>query len=133
MLTKARLRRRMTFVAAGAAITALTGCLDVNDDPGRVAVLAVVSGSQQNVTVGTAAAQPLIVRAYNNSALGVEGDEIPWTVSAGTVSASRTTTDDTGASQVTYTAPNQSGVAQVRAMANGITVTFNLTIVAASG
>ncbi|HEX6574426.1 MAG TPA: hypothetical protein VF042_05595 [Gemmatimonadaceae bacterium] len=128
------MKRRITNVAGAAAIIVLGGgCLDVNDDPGKVAVLAVVSGSQQNVEVGKAAAQPLVVRAYNNSALGLEGKEIEWTASAGTISASRTTTDDTGASQVTYTAPNLSGTAQVRATSDGITVTFTLTIVAASG
>ena len=133
MLTRRRLRKRFTAVTGAVAITALTGCLDVNDDPSKVAVLAVVSGSQQTVTIGTQAALPLIVRAYNQSAITLEGKEITWTVSAGTISALRTVTDDTGTSQVTYTAPNLAGNAQVRATTEGITVTFNLTIVAASG
>ena len=133
MPVQSRMRKRFTAVAGAVAISALTGCLDVNDDPSKIAILAIVSGSQQTVTVGTQAPLPLIVRAYNNSALTLEGKDITWTVDGGTISASRTVTDDTGTSQVTYTAPNLAGTTQVRASAEGITVTFNFTIVAASG
>jgi hypothetical protein len=132
MLTR-RTKKRFTAVAGAAVLTALAGCLDVNDDPTRVAVLAIVSGSQQNVQVGTQAALPLVVRAYNQSALTLEGKNVDWTVSGGTISAPRTVTDDTGTSQVTYTAPNLVGTTQIRATAEGISVTFNLTIVPASG
>ena len=132
MLTR-RMRKRFTAVAGAAAIAVLSGCLDVNDDPTQVAVLAIVSGSQQNVPVGTQAPLPLIVRAYNHSALTLEGKDVNWTVSGGTISSTRTVTDDTGTSQVTYTAPNLAGTAQVRATAEGISVTFNLTVVPASG
>ena len=132
MLTR-RVKKRFTVFAGAAAITALSGCLDVNDDPTQVAVLAIVSGNQQNVPVGTQAPLPLIVRAYNHSALTLEGKDVDWVVTGGTISSTRTVTDDTGTSQVTYTAPNVAGTAQIRASADGITVSFNLIIVPASG
>ena len=130
MLTR-RMKKRFTLFAGAAAISALSGCLDVNDDPTQVAVLAIVSGSQQNVQIGTPAALPLVVRAYNNSALTLEGKDVDWTVTGGTISSSHTVTDDTGTTQVTYTAPNLAGTTQVRATAEGISVTFNLTVVPA--
>jgi hypothetical protein len=126
-------KNRFIAFAGAVAITALTGCLDVNDDPTQVAVLAIVSGSQQVVPAGTQAALPLVVRAYNHSALTLEGKNVDWVVTGGTISAARTVTDDTGTSQVTYTAPNVTGTAQIRATSEGITVTFNLTVVPASG
>lgn len=133
MLTRRRLRKRFTAVTGAVAITALTGCLDVNDDPSKVAVMTIISGSQQTVPVNTQAPLPLVVRVYNMSALTLEGKTVDWTVSGGSVSADKTVTDDTGTSQVNYTTPNLPGTVQIRATSEGITVTFNLTIIAAPG
>jgi hypothetical protein len=87
------------------------------------------------VQVGANSAAPLVVRAYDENASGIPDVDIDWSVlnNGGSVSAGATTTDDTGTAQVSYTAPSTPGNVQVTATTEGLTVTFNLTIVAASG
>ena len=63
----------------------------------------------------------------------MEGVTVDWDVpgNGGALSATTTVTDDTGTASVTYTPPSAPGTVQIRATAEGLTVTFNLTIIAA--
>lgn len=126
-----RLSGHKTFWTVKAiAIAAIIGGCSLDTTPEGLAALAIISGSQQTVKVGAMSAQPLVVRAFDVNGLSISDIEVRWTVAAngGTVSASRTLTDDTGTTSVNYTAPSTPGNVQVRATADELTVTFNLII-----
>lgn len=99
-----------------------------------LAVMTIVTGNQQTVQVG-AAASPLTVRAYTADAKSIQNEPVKWAIisGGGSLSATDTLTDDTGAATVTYTAGPTTGTAMIRATAENISVTFNIMIVAASG
>jgi hypothetical protein len=111
------------------------GCFSLDTAQEGLALLAIISGTQQTIQVGSTNAAPLVVRAYDANAIALQDIKVDWTVppNSGTVSATRTLTDDTGTSSVTYTPPSSPGTVQVRATAEGISVTFNLIIAPASG
>ena len=127
---------RKRYRAVGAmAFGAVVGGCSLDTTPEGLSVLAIISGSQQTVKVGAQAAQPLVVRAFDVNGLGMPGLNVDWDIAtnAGTVSSSRTVTDDTGTTQVNYTAPSTAGNAQIRATTGGLTVTFNLIVEPLSG
>ncbi len=111
-------------------VLALPACLSLNDVPEGLAVLTITNGNNQNVTVNTTAATPLSVKALDNSATPLAGVTIAWSISSGdgTLSGPSSITDDAGAAAINYTAGTTPGVAVVKAVAEGLTVTFNLTI-----
>jgi hypothetical protein len=111
------------------------GCLSIDTSDEGVAVLTVATGNNQTVEVSKAAAAPLVLRAFDNGAGPMEGVEIRWSVepsSGGTVSSSTTTTDSAGFAQVNFTAGSAPGTVFVRASADGLTISFTITVVAAS-
>ena len=126
-----RLPAQKRFRAVKAiAIAAIIGGCSLDTTPEGLAVLAIISGSQQTVKAGAMSAQPLVVRAFDVNGLSMKDIEVRWTVAtnSGTVSASRTLTDDTGTTSVNYTAPSTPGNVQIRATAEELTVTFNLVV-----
>lgn len=130
------LAKRMSYQFVGAiAIAALAGgCnLDTGTQEG-LAVLAIISGSRQNLEVG-ARAQPLVLKAFDFNRAGMRDVQVDWTIAAnaGTISASGTVTDDGGETSVNYTAPSTAGDVQILARAEGLTVTFNLLVAPLSG
>lgn len=124
------------YWAIGAiGIAAFVGSCSLDTTPEGLSVLAIISGSQQTVQVGAMSAQPLVVKAFDVNGLGMSDVEVRWSVgsNSGTISASKTVTDDSGQTSVTYTAPSTPGNIQVRATADELTVTFNLIVVPLSG
>jgi hypothetical protein len=117
-------------------IAASGGCLSIDTSNEGVAVLTVATGNDQTVQVGKTAAVPLVVRAFDNAAQPMEDVEITWSINpagGGSVSTVTTTTDDAGFSQVDFTAGPTAQTVFVRASAEGLTVSFTMTVVAASG
>ena len=125
------LKRFRPAILGVSLLTALSGCLSVGDAFDGVALLTVITGNEQNVVVNTAAAVPLVVRAYDNNADPIEGVDVSWSVSGtGTVTPSSSTTDATGSATASFTAGSTTGPTQVRATADGLTVTFTFTVIA---
>jgi|KBSSwiStaDraftv2_1062776.scaffolds.fasta_scaffold1240650_2 hypothetical protein len=111
------------------------GCFSLDTSIEGLAVLAIISGNQQTIQAGAAAPAALVVRAYDENAISLPDVDVDWTINTtgGSLSATSTTTDDTGTASVTFTAPTTPGNVQIRASAEGLSVTFNLTVVPASG
>jgi hypothetical protein len=132
--TLSAVKRFAPRVALALIIGGSAGCLTISTADEGVAVLTVVSGNEQNVQVGTTAASPLVIRAFDNGA-GPMGDvEVKWTTSpssGGTVSESSTTTDETGFTQINFKAGTTPGQVFVRATADGLTISFTINVVAA--
>lgn len=126
--------KRYRVLGAIGLLSIASGCgLDTSIE--GVAVLAIISGNQQTVQVGSVAPAALVVRAYDQDAIAVPDVDVDWSIitTGGSLSASSTVTDDTGTSSVTFTAPSTAGTVQVRATAEGLAVTFNLIVAPASG
>lgn len=123
-------------MAIALLLTVSAGCLSIDTEVEGVAFLTVVSGNNQNLQVGSTNAVPLVVRAFDNASQPMEGAQITWAVnpsSGGSVSSSSTTTDSAGFSQIDFTPGATPGTVFVRATADGLTVSFTITVVAASG
>jgi len=93
--------------------------------------IVVVSGDGQSTRVGTAFAQPLVVRVTDPLGVGVSGVTVTFTPPGSGASASLTTpavTDANGETQVTATANGTAGAYTVTVTAAGVagSVTFNL-------
>jgi hypothetical protein len=117
-------------------IAASTSCLSLDTANEGIGLLTGPSGNEQTVEVGKTAAEPLVVRAFDSFVSPMEGVEVTWSVSppsGGTVSATTTVTDTSGLTQVNFTAGATPGSVTVRAKAEGLTVSFTITVVAASG
>ena len=117
-------------------IAASGGCLSLDTQAEGVAVLTVVTGNDQTLQVGATNAVPLVVRAFDNAAQPMEGVTVTWTVNpanGGTVNPTSTTTDEAGLTQVNFTPGSTPQAVFVRASAEGLTVSFTITIVAATG
>ena len=123
-------------LAIAALIATSAGCLSIDTTDEGVAVITVATGNEQTVQAGKAAAVPLVIRAFDNAAQPMEGVEVTWSVnpsSGGSVSSSTTTTDSAGFTQVDFIAGATPGTVFVRASADGLTVSFTITVVAAPG
>jgi hypothetical protein len=129
-------RRFGPRLAIAVMLAAAPGCLSIDTEVEGVAVLTVVSGNNQNLQVGSTNAVPLIVRAFDNSTQPMEGVQVTWAVdpsTGGTVSSATTTTDDAGFTQINFTPGSTPGTVFVRATADGLTVSFTVNVIAASG
>jgi hypothetical protein len=117
------------LLVAVLATTAMMACGD-DDSPNLVtaptlsetpsaALTAIVSGNAQTVARGQTSA-PLVVRAFNASGGPVVNAAVTWTIAnGGTLSATSTTTDSNGDSQVTVTAGSQARAYTITAAAAG--------------
>jgi|SRR5687767_1022812 len=120
-------------MAAAATLLALASCLDINDLPEGLSVLTIIAGNNQNIPAGSNASSLLIVRALDQTGTPMAGVVVNWTIvqGGGTLGAPTSVTDITGEAAVTYAAPATTGTVFVRALAQDLSVTFNLTIVEA--
>jgi hypothetical protein len=129
-------KRAAPRLVIAALIAASAGCLSIDTSDDGVAVLTVATGNDQTVQTGKDAAVPLVVRAFDNAAQPMEGVEVAWSINpsgGGSVNPVTSTTDDAGFSQVNFTAGPTAQTVFVRATAEGLTVSFTMTVVAASG
>jgi adhesin/invasin len=96
--------------------------------PGPASAVHVTSGDPQSVTAGSATA-PLVVQVVDQFANPVPNVTVTWAVAGGgTLSATSTTTDATGSTQVTLTTDASPASYTVSATAGTITpVTFTIT------
>ena len=123
---------RAAVAAAGAVtVLALGSCLDINDLPEGLSILTIVDGNNQNIPAGSNANSLLVVRALDHTGTAMSGVVVNWTIvqGGGTLGAPTSVTDINGEAAVSYIAPAATGTVFVRAMAQDLTVTFNLTIV----
>ncbi|MEO8192701.1 MAG: hypothetical protein ABI681_02545 [Gemmatimonadales bacterium] len=128
-----RVRRLRSRILEVAGTLSLAACFNLGDVNQGLSVLAIVGGNNQTIAVGSTDAQPLSVRALDAGAVAIEGVRVSWTVSSGGGSVSDVTllTDAQGLASVTYRPGTSTGPVVVKATAEGLTVTFNLTVVAA--
>jgi hypothetical protein len=124
---------RLRTLALAAAFL-LGGCLSI-DSPTGLGLVIIVSGNEQTVQTGAAAAVPLVVRAFDTSAAPMPGVTVTWSVASGggSVTPISTVTDGSGQAFANYTAGTTTGDAQIRATAEGLTVTFTITVAAPAG
>lgn len=134
MLRVASLRRSISLGLSAVALTLATGCLSIEQGNGGLAILTIISGNGQTLTAGsTASSQPLVVHGIDNGAVPLEGVTVIWSIAqgGGTISANTTSTDASGNASVTYKPGATAGTAQIKATAEGLSVTFTHTISAA--
>jgi adhesin/invasin len=95
--------------------------------PGPASAVHITSGDPQTVTAGSSSA-PLVVQVVDQFANPVPNVTVTWTVAGGgTLSATSTTTDATGSTQVTLTTDAAPANYTVTATTGGITpVTFTI-------
>lgn len=129
------LRSASLRTLAAALVLALGGCLSIDSPLGGAALVVIVSGNEQTIAPNATTPNPLVVRVFDNAAAPLEGVSVTWSVNSGggAVSQQTTTTDGAGLTSVNYTAGAATGTSQVRATAEGLTVTFTVSIVAAAG
>jgi len=109
---------------------AATGCTST-DAPNVPEGIAVISGNDQYATVGSAAANQLVVRVLDQSGNSFSGATVSWVVSAGggTVSDSTSVSDANGYATMTYTAGAAPGVATVVATVGQVwTTSFTIYV-----
>ena len=134
MLRLSSLRRSVALGVSAVALTLASGCLSIEQDDGGLAILTIISGNSQTLVAGsTASSQPLVVRAIDNGAVPLEGITVNWSITSGggTLSSSTSATDGSGNASVTYKPGATAGTAQIKATAEGLSVTFTQTISAA--
>ena len=119
-------------VLGSLALLSLVSCLSINDIPQGLSVLTIVSGNNQNIPAGTAAATPLEVLALDQGVSPMQGVVVIWAITqgGGTLSATSSTTGENGTAAVDYTAPATTGTVSVTATAQDLVVTFTLIVVA---
>lgn len=109
----------------------LTAAFSANAVLGAGAVLAKVSGDAQTGAVWTEMGQPLVVELRQNG-VPVQGAQIQWTTTSGTVSgltSGATATDAQGRTSVRWTPGERAGAHTVTAQVQGATVTFTASVV----
>ena len=126
-----RLTSRGLILATAMLLAA--GCDDDSTEPRTATTLTIVSGDQQTTTVGVALANPLVVRVNDQNGSGLSGVSVAWAIASGTgtLSATSSTTDTNGETQVTYTPGTDAGAVSITATVSGLTaVTFTATVTA---
>lgn len=115
--------------AAGLTATFTATAAVPNTTPGSIEI---VSGNNQTATVGTALAQPLVVRVRNTDAQPLANAVVAWSVTqgGGTLGAPTSTTDAQGQASNTYTVGGSPGAQQVTAAVQdntSVNVVFSAT------
>lgn len=112
---------------------ALVGACDDSTSPAVLSHITIASGNQQTGSGGVALASPLVVRVSDQSFIQMAGVPVTWAVTSGggSLSATSTTTDETGNAQTVYTPGTTPGTATVTATVGTLApVTFTVTITA---
>jgi hypothetical protein len=131
-MSRIKLFDRRAFVFLLALPLLAGGCLTISEPGEGLAVFSVSGGNNQIVLVNTAAAEPLSVRALDETTGGLGGVQVQWSIvsGTGTLSATSTVTDDAGISSISFTAGASAGPVLVRATAEDLRVTFTVEVVA---
>lgn len=130
-------RRTLTAGAALLALgVALAACNNNSAaEPAFASGVTVVSGNEQYATVGTSAANPLVVLVVDAAGTPFPNAPVTWRVTGGggVVADSTTTSDASGHARVVYTAGATPGVATVVATVAQIwTASFKVYVVSPS-
>jgi adhesin/invasin len=105
------------------ATTSATFILTIR--PSAPDTLRKLAGDGQVAAPGTTLGYPLVIDVKDEYLNNVEGVAVVWTATGGSLSATTTTTDADGITQVTLTLPNTPGIAKVTARVAGVdSVTF---------
>lgn len=119
-------RQRGPWYLAIVAISALHACTEQPLDPVRATSVAMISGDKQRTFEGSALPAPLVVSVRDQQQNPLRGIVVHWTATSGTLSAASTTTDESGAAQVTLTVGAPHASIRVTASVEGVgTVTFS--------
>jgi ELWxxDGT repeat protein len=117
-----------------ASVNSLTASFTLTNNPAAPAALQIVSGNNQNTTVNTAFANPLVVQLVDQygNAVSQSGVSVTFTApssgASATLSSSTVNTDANGQAQVTATANTIAGSYQVQVTSGSLTgVQFSLT------
>ncbi len=115
-----RQSRFMFRMLAAVAMVAVSGCLNVPDAPKGLTALAAVSGNHQTIPLGASTTQPLVVRAYDETAAPMAGVTIVWAIAqgSGSLSVATSTTDVNGEASTVYTPGSVAGTVYVTSTAN---------------
>lgn len=130
MLSKRTSKAHSILLVLAALV--LGGCNSNTNEPNVASGLSAVSGNEQFATVGSAAANPLVVMVVDQNGQPLSSSTVTWQVTGGggTVSDSTSTSDTHGHASVTYTAGVTPGTATVVATANQLwTATFTIHVV----
>jgi hypothetical protein len=125
----ARMRGVLVSAVAGVALLSMS----CNQQTGPSESVSIISGNNQSGTVGMTLNTPLVVSVTDANGTIIPSAAVTWTVKSGggTVSASSTTTDSTGRTQVTWTLGPTPGSDTVQAAAvGGAVATFVATAAA---
>ena len=100
-------------------------------EPLVATTLAIVSGNNQSAEVGTALANPLVVRVNDQNGDPIAGVSVAFAMTGGTLSSASETTGSNGRASVTLTMPATEGAVTVTASVSGLAdVMFTATAVA---
>ena len=105
----ARGRLNTVYSVALLGLAAVAGCKDSSGPPeDRVTTIEIVSGDQQQATVGTALPLPLVIRAVDAQGKPVGGAAVEWVVATanGTVTPAGTVTADDGRASASWSIGN---------------------------
>jgi hypothetical protein len=124
---------RHRYLLAGLAALALAACNSNTATPNVANGVVAVSGNDQFATVGSAAANPLVVLVTDENGHPFPGATVGWKVigGGGAVSDTVSTSDANGHASMTYTAGSSAGTATITATADQLwTVNFTVHVVA---
>lgn len=105
------MQHRVATLLALGTVAAASACKDQAPIPHTPTHLAIVSGTNQSGDISAPLAKPLIVKALDGAERAVAGVPLTWTaIGGGTLSATTSTTDNSGQSSVTWTLAPSAGV-----------------------
>jgi uncharacterized protein YjdB len=120
-------------LACGSALfgmVTLAGCKDSSGPPeDRVMTIEIVSGDQQQATVGTALPLPLVIRAVDAQGKPVGGATVEWDVAAanGTVTPAGTVTANDGRASASWVIGNSATVQSLTIRIKTVSATMSAT------
>jgi hypothetical protein len=123
-------RRGLSALALALVVTALAACTDPTS-PLTPSALAVVSGDQQSVLVGSSLVSPLVVEVFDQNGAPLAGVTVDWTINSGggALSVSSSISDANGKAEASYTAGLTPGSASIAATVSGLNAaTFTVTV-----
>ena len=128
--------RRSSFIGlaiAAGTVSALSACGKSSTAPLVAAAVSEISGDSQTVAVGTATANPLVVRVFASTGELMPGVTVSWAVATGSgvLSAASSVTDATGTASVTFT-PGTAGTDVVAATVPTLSAPVDFTVIASA-
>ena len=129
-----RLIRSVKQFSIALLTVALAGCLNIADPPKGLTILAITAGNNQNIAVNATASDPLVVRAFDETATPMAGVVITFTITngGGSLTATSATTNSSGDASVNYKPAAPLGTVNIKASSKDLNVTFTETVIAAT-